>query len=58
MEREAFFSGYCRQLDNSRMVAVEAEDNTLLEADCCYRQCPYTGECTIAQKITDFLKSE
>lgn len=58
MEREAFFSGYCRQVDNSRMVAVEAEGSTLSEVDCCYCQCPYTGECTIAQKITVFLKSE
>ena len=58
MEREAFFSGYCRQVDNSRMVAVEAEGKTLTEVDCCYPDCPHTCECTIAQKITDFLKAE
>ena len=58
MEREAFYSGYCRQVDNSRMVAVEAEGKLLSQVDCCYTQCPYTGECAIAQKITDFLKAE
>lgn len=56
MEREAFFSGYCRQIDNSRMVAVEAEGKMLLEADCCYPDCPHARDCTIAQKITEFLQ--
>lgn len=58
MEREAFFNGYCRQVDNSRMVAAEAEGKTLSEVDCCYPDCPYIGDCTIAQKITEFLKEE
>ena len=56
MERESFFSGYCRQIDGSRMVAAEAEGDTLLEADCCYPDCPYVNECTIAQKIAEFLQ--
>ena len=56
MEREAFYSGYCRQIDDSRMVAVEAEGKTLLEADCCYPDCPYASDCTVAQKITAFLQ--
>ena len=56
MEVEAFFSGYCRQLDNSRMVAAEKDGSKLLDVDCCYPDCPYASDCVIAQKITDFLK--
>ncbi len=58
MEREAFFSGYCRVLDQSRMVAVEAENETLLEADCAYPDCVYQKDCPIGQNITDFLKEQ
>ena len=56
MEREAFYSGYCRQIDDSRMVAVVAEGTTLVEADCCYPDCPYAPDCPVAQKIADFLQ--
>ena len=56
MERESFFSGYCRQIDGSRMVAAVAQGDTLEEVDCCYPDCPYAPNCTIAQKITDFLQ--
>ena len=35
MEKEAFFSGYCRVLDGSRPVAVEAEGKTLTAEDLC-----------------------
>ena len=56
MERETFFSGYCRQMDGSRMVAVVAEGKTLLEVDCCYPDCPYASDCSLAQKIDAFLK--
>ena len=58
MEREAFFSGYCRMLDNSRMVCVCAEGDTLTEVDCSYEGCPFTCECTVAQKTRELLKSE
>ena len=56
MEREAFFSGYCRQIDDSRMVCVEADDNVLTEADCLYEACPYGSECTVHEKIKLFLQ--
>ena len=56
MARESFFSGYCRQTDSSRMIAVTAEGKALLEADCCYPQCLYASDCTVAQKITAFLQ--
>ena len=56
MEREAFFSGYCRNIDNSRMVAVEAEDKVLTEVDCDYPNCPYATSCPIAEKIEEFIQ--
>lgn len=58
MEREAFFSGYCRCVDGSRMVAAVAEDENLLEVDCGYPDCPYAPDCAIAQKISDFLEEQ
>ncbi len=53
MEQEEFFSGYCRTLDQSRMVAVLLTDGELDEADCLYGNCPYEGNCTIAEKIRE-----
>lgn len=58
MEREGFISGYCRQIDQSRMVAVEAEDGTLTAVDCLYETCPYAPCCTVAQKIREFLEAK
>jgi len=56
MEQEKFFSGYCRTLDNSRMVCAVKENGVLSEVDCSYESCPFTGECTVAQSIAAFLK--
>lgn len=58
MEKECFFSGFCRQIDNSRMVAAVKEEGVLLEADCCYPECSYTADCVIAQRITAFLQED
>ena len=55
MEREAFFAGYCRQLDGARTVTVEAEEHKLTEVDCLYENCPYAPNCPIAEKIRAFL---
>ena len=56
MEKEVFFSGYCRTIDDSRMVAVVADGSELLEVDCCYENCIYTPNCIIAQKIKELLE--
>lgn len=56
MEQESFFSGYCRMLDQSRMVTVITADGSFLEADCSYENCPYAPGCPIAEKIRDLLK--
>ena len=55
METEKFISGYCRQLDASRMVEVILEDGEITEIDCCYGNCIHQGNCLIAQEV-DQLK--
>ncbi len=55
MEQERFFSGYCRTADCSRMVCVVKEGGSLTEVDCSFEGCPFTGECTIAKAIAEFL---
>ena len=51
MEEETFISGYCRQLDASRMVEVIVENGELSEVDCCYGNCVYQSSCLIAKEI-------
>ena len=53
MEQEKFFSGYCRQLDASRMVEVILEDGKISEIDCCYGNCVYESNCPIAKEVND-----
>ena len=55
MEIEKFVSGYCRQLDASRMVEVILEYGQVTEFDCCYGNCIHQGNCLIAQEV-DQLK--
>lgn len=57
MEQEAFLSGYCRRTDSSRMVEVIVMDGQIEEVDCCFGDCVYQPNCTIAQKI-EALKAE
>ena len=56
MERETVISGYCRQLDASRMVMAVAQNGQLTEADCAYPDCPHTPSCPIAQALEDFIR--
>ena len=58
MEREAFFSGYCRCIDAARTVAVEAEGKALTEVDCLFTSCPHAHDCPIGQKIKEFLEQQ
>ena len=51
MEKEYFFSGYCRVLDASRMVEVILENGEITEVDCCYGNCVYQTNCPIAEEI-------
>ena len=52
MEQEIFLSGYCRAIDQSRMVAVEITAGQA-DADCAFPDCPYAPNCQIAEKIRE-----
>ena len=56
MEKELFLSGYCRCLDQSRLVAVLVEDGALSEVDCAYPNCTYAPNCPVAAKIEETLR--
>ncbi len=56
MEIEKFFSGYCRQIDGSRMVTVVLEDGKLAEVDCAYAHCPYAPGCPIGKQIQELAE--
>ena len=57
MEKEYFFSGYCRTLDKSRMVAVETEDGKVTDVDCCFENCIHAPNCTIAEEIRNLTET-
>lgn len=57
MEKEVFFSGYCRTIDQSRMVSVVTEDGQLVEVDCCFESCIHAPNCSIAQQIREIQES-
>ncbi len=56
MEKESFFSGYCRCLDGSRTVEVITEDGKLTEVDCAYPGCIHSSVCLIAKEIDTLTK--
>lgn len=56
MSDEKILSGYCRVLDQSRMVTVEWEGPELLDVDCCYGGCVHQSSCEIAKSITALLE--
>lgn len=58
MEKETFFTGYCRTIDESRMVAVVTEDGQVTEVDCCYETCIHTANCIIAKEIETLIKQQ
>lgn len=47
---ERILTGYCRCLDQSRMVTVEWEQSEP-EADCSFAACPHRAACEIARAI-------
>ena len=53
MEEERFLSGYCKTLDQSRMVTVVLENGEITETDCAYPGCPHGVGCPVAEKIRD-----
>lgn len=59
MEKETFFTGFCRNQDATRMVAVEYEETeagvTLQEVDCDYESCIHRGACRVGLSIDRLL---
>ena len=53
---EHFVSGYCRQIDGSRMVELETDGGEILDIDCCYGSCPFQTSCTIAKSVEEILE--
>lgn len=53
MELEHFLSGYCRCIDQSRIVTAITGNGKLTEADCSFGQCPYEGSCPIAAQLNN-----
>ena len=49
---EAFITGYCRALDQSRMVEVEIPEDGVYP-DCAYPDCPHAASCQIAKEIRE-----
>ena len=52
MEKELFFSGYCRVMDQGRIVEVVITEQET-EADCAWPDCPHAPNCQIAKKIKE-----
>ena len=53
MEKEYFFTGYCRALDGSRTVEVIAEDGEVTEIVCAYPGCIHSSVCPIAKQVDE-----
>ena len=51
MEQELFITGYCRSIDQSRMVTAVTENKQLTEVDCCFETCVYAPNCTVAAQL-------
>ncbi len=57
MEKESFFTGYCRALDGSRTVEVITEDGRLTEVDCAYPSCIHRSVGPIAKEIDQLTEA-
>lgn len=49
---EKMISGYCRCLDQSRIVTAELEDGKWY-ADCSFGDCPHEASCPIAVQLRE-----
>ena len=48
---EHYLTGYCRVLDSARVVELVTEDGTIEDCDCCYGNCKFQSQCTVAKSI-------
>ena len=56
MVDEKIISGYCRQIDGSRIVTVELEKGSVTDIDCRYGKCVHQPNCSIAKEIAALLE--
>ena len=49
---ELILSGYCRCLDQSRIVTAEL-DGEIWSFDCSFGNCPHEGSCQIAARLRE-----
>lgn len=56
MTEESFFSGYCFQADQARIVDAEFEDGMLIDVDCLFETCLYREKCEIGKRILEKVK--
>ena len=56
MEIEHIINGYCRTLDQSRMIIAVTENGALTESDCDYPHCPHIQSCQIAKQLAQIQK--
>lgn len=50
---EKILTGYCRALDQSRMVVAELEEGNVTEVDCDYPNCPHLQSCPVAKQLEE-----
>lgn len=48
---ERIVSGYCRLLDQTRMIFCEYADGQLMQSDCAYPDCTFASSCPLAQNF-------
>ena len=56
MEKEYFFTGYCRVLDGARTVEVIVEGKQVTEVDCAWPNCIHRASCPIAKQIDELTE--
>ena len=54
---EKIITGYCRCLDQSRMVTAE-RDGSEWDIDCDFGCCPHEPNCAIAQQLRELTTSQ
>ena len=57
MGEETILTGYCRALDQSRMVEAEFTAGAW-QADCAWPDCPHAAACGIAQALRELPGGE
>ena len=52
---EHYLTGYCRVLDSARVVELVTKDKKIEDCDCCYVNCKFQSQCTVAKSIEELI---